>query len=65
MKYVYFVILLLAYIPVLGLVYVNNIKSQILGLPLVWFYSIIWVLFVFVLLVIVYLIDRKSGGIIV
>ncbi len=60
----YIILLVLAYIPFLGLLLSNSAEPRIAGIPLVWFYSMVWVLFVFTLIVIVYFIDRKVGGII-
>ncbi|HIQ03906.1 MAG TPA: hypothetical protein EYH40_05780 [Desulfurococcales archaeon] len=57
------VLLILAYIPIIGLPLFNSEKPYLAGLPLVWFYSVVWVILVFILLLLVYFIDRRIGGI--
>ncbi len=54
-------IIILNYIPLVFLPYVNSLGEFAPGLPLVWIYMVGWVLFSFTLLVLAYIIDKKAG----
>ena len=61
---IYVVLLVLACAPIVGLPLFNSVEPCFAGFPLVWFYSLVWVILVFVLLLIVYFIDKRLGGVV-
>ena len=61
---IYIVVLALACAPIIGLPLFNSMEPSFAGFPLVWFYSLVWVILVFVLLLIVYFIDKRLGGVV-
>ncbi len=56
---IFILIIVLNYIPLLFLPIVNNMRGSIGGLPILWIYMILWVLFSFSMLVIAYVVDRR------
>ncbi|MEL9999751.1 MAG: DUF3311 domain-containing protein [Desulfurococcaceae archaeon] len=58
-KLFYAIILVLAYIPLLGLPFSNRVEPEILGMPLLWFYCLAWFLEIFALMVVAYYVDKK------
>lgn len=53
-------LLILGYLPGLLLPLLSSSDIMIGGVPIVWFYYIGWVLYLFVLLIIAYTIDRRN-----
>ncbi len=53
-------LLILGYLPGLLLPFVSSSDLRINGVPIVWFYYVGWVLYLFVLLVLAYIIDRRN-----
>jgi len=58
---IFTIILGLNYFPLVFLPSINRISGNIGGLPIVWVYMILWVLYSFILLVVAYSIDRRFG----
>ncbi len=55
------IILAISYSLFIGVLYLNNVRISIFGVPLLWVYMALWVLIVFTLLVILYIIDKRRG----
>lgn len=54
------ILLILGYLPGLLLPLVSSSDIEFLGVPIVWLYYIGWVIYLFVLLVTAYMIDRRG-----
>ncbi|WFO74671.1 hypothetical protein J4526_06205 [Desulfurococcaceae archaeon MEX13E-LK6-19] len=58
-KVVFFLLLVLAYLPAVFVPAVNSSNIYIGSIPLLWIYMMLWTLYAFGLLVTAYVVDKK------
>ncbi len=57
-KIVFAIILIVAYIPILGLLASNKVEPKISGIPFLWVYCTLWSIATFILLCLTYIVDK-------
>ena len=57
-KIAFAIILIAAYIPILGLLASNKVEPKISGIPFLWVYCALWSIVTFILLSLTYIVDK-------